>query len=275
MHVMNSIVFNSVASLTKENSSLKGSSICLFFMLIGSVIGMAQTNSYSQFSSEISLSRVLNKKMAAEFVFSDIQSSAPNESAMFKYRSSYSLEGWLHYFASSRYKLSVQLAYFNNKNVPDLNQENSTEYRISPQLVYFFHKTGYTLFGRARVDNRFIDNDEGKIEWFTRLRAMVKLTYPFNSKVIRKGVIYGFASEEIFIKSASDVSGASIFDRNSFTIGTGFAITDNIQAELSYQNEWLPRPHKTDIYNSLKVSLQFTNFLSVVKTFLQDRENRQ
>jgi len=48
-----------------------------------------------------------------------------------------------HYYLSPRWKLSSSLAYYYNKDVPDIGQYFSPEYRFTLQGIYYIHKTGY------------------------------------------------------------------------------------------------------------------------------------
>jgi len=243
--------------------------ISIFFLLNIRPVE-AQRETYSQFWSEISFARVIKGKWSAESIFSGMRSSTANESGMFKFQSNFGIELWGQYHANAKMQFAGQLAYFSNKNVPDLNQSKSTEIRITPQAVYFFNKKHYIFSTRARMELRILKNDEGSADDVYRYRQQVSFTYPFNSKVIREGVYYGIVAEELFFKTNSDVSGLSFFDRNNFRIGLGYAVSDNFQLQASYINEYLPRSSGDKIYNAFKISLLFNNFLSEVRGYLSD-----
>ena len=55
------------------------------------------------------------------------------------------------------------------------------------------------------------------------------------------------------------MTGAAVFDRNRFTIGSGYSITDDVQLELTYVNEILPRNPVNEIYNAFQVNVSFNN----------------
>ncbi len=59
--------------------------------------------------------------------------------------------------------------------------------------------------------------------------------------MLRQGVIYVYASEEIIFRSKAKETGMTYFDRNLFTIGAGYLFTDDLQLELAYVNEFVPR----------------------------------
>jgi uncharacterized protein DUF2490 len=247
-------------------------SIVLMLSVIGTLY--AQTDVYQQSWFEISSARVLKGKWALEGIASAIRSSKPNERGMFDLQSNHRLALWGHYFASARYKFSAQIGYFNNKNVPDLSQEESKEIRFSPQVIYYFHKTGYTFTTRTRLEARFLESGDDEVERVYRYRQQVHFVYPFNSRVIREGVYYGIVSDELYFKSTSDVSGKSFFDRNRFTIGGGYAISDNFQVELTYINEYLPRNSVTQVYHNMKVTLAFNNLFAQIKNSIGNLKNK-
>ncbi len=237
-------------------------------------ISFAQTEVYNQFWSEISTARAIKGKWAVEGILEGRRSSKPNEKGMFELRSRFGVQFWGHYFATSRYKLSAQFAYYNNKNVPDLKQAKSTEYRVTPEVIYFFNKVGYTFSTRARIELRFINSEIEGNEKVFRYRQQVNFVYPFNSKVIREGVYYGILSDELYFKSNSDVSGKSFFDRNRFTIGGGYSISDNFQVEVTYINDLLPRNTTTQMYHVMKVTLAFNNLFSELKGYLDSLSHK-
>jgi hypothetical protein len=240
------------------------------FLLISTIPVEAQRETYSQFWSYISFARVIHGKWSAEGILSGTRSSKANESGMFNLQSNFGIELWGQYHANAKMQFAGQLAYFSNKNVPDLNQSKSTEIRITPQVVYFFNKQHYIFSTRARMELRILKNEEGAADEVYRYRQQLNLIYPFNSKVIREGVYYGIVAEELFFKTNSDVSGFSFFDRNNFRIGLGYAVSDNFQLQASYINEFLPRSSGDKIYNAFKISLLFNNFLSEVRGYLSD-----
>lgn len=103
-------------------------------------------------------------------------------------------------------------------------------------------------------------NEDDSYETVVRYRQQIKFIKPINSKVLREGVVYAIASDEVFIKSGTKVTGLSFFDRNRFNIGAGYLFTDNIQIELTYGNEYLPRDNGNQIINAASFTLTFNNF---------------
>lgn len=245
----------------------------LFVLLIvlstGNETATGQTINYSQFNFEASLSRVIKDKWSSELVLSETTSSLPDEKNMFDLQSSFSIQLWGHYHASPKYQLSGQIGVFFNRNVPDLNQERSVEYRLSPQLNYFFNRAGYIFSTRSRPEIRYIVDSDSKGDVVIRYRQQIRLLVPLNSKVVRPGVLYTLVAEEIYLKSRSDVSGDSFFDRNRITLGIGYAFTDLLQARVSYINEFLPRSQVNKTYDMLKVTLIFTNLLDEFKNTIR------
>jgi hypothetical protein len=94
---------------------------------------------------------------------------------------------------------------------------------------------------------------------------MIKYTKPLNGKVLRKGIVYLAASEELFFKPDAKSTGVTFFDRNRFELGGGYMVTDDFQVELTYVNEFVPRDNGNEIYNIVSLTVTFNNLLSHIK----------
>jgi hypothetical protein len=234
-------------------------SLILFAILMLPLFTRSQTNTYTQLCNEIQLARLINDKWAAEVFLGGAFSNTLTESKVLKTNIQRYVMLWGHYYLSPRWKLSSSLAYFYNKDVPDIGQYFSPEYRLSIQGIYFFHKTGFTLFTRMRGEFRVMMNEEGVYEDKYRYRQMIKYVQPLNGKFLRKGVVYLLAAEELLFKPHAQTEGVPFFDRNRFEIGAGYLFTDNIQLELAYLNEYVPRDEVNDLYNALEVTLTLNN----------------
>ena len=225
----------------------------------------AQTTSYTQLCNELQFSRAINDKWAAELWFGGAFSNTPSENRVLSTNIQRYFFLWGHYFYSPRWKFSGSLAYYNNKDVPDIGQYYSPEYRLTIQGQYYFHKTGYTLMTRLRGEFRYMMNAEGVFEDMYRYRQMLKYVKPVNSKVLRKGTIYFLTTEELLLKPQAKTEGINFFDRNRFEIGGGYLITDNLQVELAYLNEFMPRDNGNQLYNAMEITLTFNNLLPNLK----------
>jgi hypothetical protein len=233
-------------------------SIC-FMMIVFPAVSLSQTETYSQICNELQFARTITEKWAAELYLGGVFSSTPTESKVLKTRIQSYAMAWAHYYLSPRWKLSSSIAYYDNKDVPDIGQYYSPEWRISLQGIYYIHRTGYSLFTRMRGEFRFIRNEEGVYEDYYRYRQMLKYVQPLNAKMLRKGVVYMLITEELLFKPNAKSQGITFFDRNRFEIGVGYLFTDNIQLELAYLNEFMPRDDKNEMYNALEITLTFNN----------------
>jgi len=247
------------------NNLLRHFSITLFLFLAHSLFTSAQTKSYTQLSNEIQLARLINDKWAAELFLGGAFSSTPSEDRVLKTNIQRYGMLWGHYYLNPKWKLSLSLAYYYNKDVPDIGQYFSPEWRWSLQGIYFFHKTGFSLFTRMRGEIRIIMNEEGVYEDKYRYRQMLKYIQPINGKVLRKGVVYVMLTEELLFKPEAKTEGINFFDRNRFEAGAGYLLTDNVQVELSYLNEFVPRDEENTLYNVLQITLAFNNPLTNLK----------
>ena len=104
-----------------------------------------------------------------------------------------------HYQFSPRWKFSSFLAYYRNKDVPDIGQYEAPEWRWALQGRYYFHKTGFILNTDMRFELRFIADENGTFNDIYRYRQKFKYLQPLNSKMLRKGVVFVYASEEIWL----------------------------------------------------------------------------
>jgi hypothetical protein len=222
-------------------------------------ISHGQTSTYNQFWSEIQFNRTINEKWSLELNLDNTYSSTESSSQIFHTNTQKAFRTWGHYYLSPRWKLSSFLAYYDNKDVPEIGQFKSPEWRFALQGTYYFHKIGYTLSTRMRIELRYIRDENGKYQDIYRYRQQIKYLKPINSKVLREGVIYAIASDEIFFKSDAKITGLSFFDRNRLNLGAGYLFTDDIQIELTYANEYLPRDTETQVINAASVTLTFNN----------------
>lgn len=225
----------------------------------------AQTNSYTQLGNEFQFVRAVSDKVAAEIYIGSTFSNTPSEPRILSTNIQRYLSGWVHYYYSPRWKLSSSLAYYYNKDVPDIGQYFSPEWRLSLQGQYYIHKIGYTLFTRMRGEFRYMMNSEGVYEDKYRYRQMIRFTKPINGKVLRKGIVYFTTSEELLFKPDAKSSGITFFDRNRFELGGGYLVTDDLQLELSYVNEFVPRDNVNELYNVISLTVTFNNPLTNLK----------
>lgn len=262
-----------MSSQSTQNISFRTNffTLALLFIIVG--VSDAQTKNYGQFWNEIKFNRTINEKWSAELDVAGSYSSTDSSSSIFDKNIQRSLRGWGHYYLSPRWKLSAFVAYFNNKDVPEIGQFKSPEWRFALQGIYYFHKTGYTLSTRMRIELRHLKNEDDDYENVLRYRQQIKYIKPLNSKFLRAGVVYAIASDELYFKSGAKVTGESFFDRNRLNLGGGYLFTDDIQVELTYVNEFLPRNSGNQITDAASLTITFNNlFKTLHKKILHKKE---
>ncbi len=232
---------------------------CLFIILM-ITNSYGQNTTYGQFWNEIQFNQTLNKKWSTEIDLATTHSSTESSSNIFENTIQRSLRGWAHYY-SPKWKFSTFLAYYSNRDVPEIGQFESPEWRFALQGIYYFHKTSYTLSTRMRTEFRYMKNQDDDYENVFRYRHQIKYVQPINSTTLEEGVVYAVASDEIYLKSGAKVTGESFFDRNRFNVGAGYLVTDNIQVELTYCNEYLPRHRGNQTTNAASLTVSFNNLL--------------
>lgn len=236
------------------------------FFIIFAVAAGAQTTPFTQWSNELQLTRTINERWAAEVYLGGTFSNTPTESRVLKTNIQRYVVAWGHYFLNPRWKLSSGLAYYYNKDVPDIGQYFSPEYRLSLQGIYFIHKTGYTLSTRMRGEFRYMMNADSVYEDNYRYRQMIRYMQPINGKILRQGVFYFVTSEELLFKPNAKTAGVTFFDRNRFELGAGYLITDNLQLELTYANEFIPRDNGNDMYHIVSLTITVNNLVENIKS---------
>lgn len=241
-----------------HNIFQKKTGLILVIILITS-INYGQTTTYNQFWNEIQFTRTISEKWSTELNLGAAYSSTESSSNIFQQNIQRSARVWGHYYFSPRWKFSSFLAYNYNKDVPEIGQFKSPEVRFALQGIYYFHKTGYTLSTRMRMELRHMRNEEGDYDNVLRYRQQIKYILPINSKVLREGVVYAVASDELFFKTGTKVTGLSFFDRNRLNLGAGYLFSDDIQAEVTYANEYLPRDNGNQIVNAASLTVTFNN----------------
>lgn len=246
---------------------------CLFVMLLLTNLSFGQTTTYGQSWNEIQFTTTINEKWSTEVDLASTYSSTASSSNIFEQNIQKSFRGWGHYYLSPRWKLSAFVAYLDNKDVPEIGQFKSPEIRFALQGIYYFHKTGYTLSTRMRIELRHMRNEEGDYDNVIRYRQQLKYIQPINSKVLREGVVYAVASDELFFKSGTKVTGLSFFDRNRLNIGAGYLFSDDIQVELTYANEYLPRDEENQIVNAASITVTFNNLFKNIKKKLSHKKD--
>jgi hypothetical protein len=248
-------------------SSKRPGHCTIFFTIFLSalrLVSYAQTESYTQFWNEIDLVRAISDKWAAEIDLSGTFSNTPSESRVLKNNIQRNITGWGHYYLSARWKFSAFMAYYLNKDVPEIGQYKSNEWRFGIQGSYYFHKVRYSLNTDMRFELRLVQNEDGEFQDIYRYRQKLKFKLPLNSQVLRKGVVYLLASEEIVLRSISKSEGFNYFDCNLFTVGAGYLFTDDLQLEAVYVNAFIPRDDGNEIDNALSVTFTVNNLISKI-----------
>ena len=118
-------------------------------------------------------------------------------------------------------------------------------------------------------------NADGVFEDKYRYRQMIKFVKPLNSQVLRQGVVYFVTTEELMFKPQAKTKGVDFFDRNRFELGGGYLITDNLQLELTYVNEFMPRDNGNEVYNVIAFTVTLNNLLPNLRKSLTSKSSEK
>ena len=225
----------------------------------------AQTQKRNQFENTYEFNKVIGKKTALELNLTHMYTSGANETNPFENNSRFSGIIWIHYYATKKWKISGFMGYIYNHDVPEINQKELPEIRLAAQGIYYIIKKDYVLTNRLRIEDRILQDDTPSFDVVFRFREMIKLVYPITVIKFGKGSLYGIASDEIFFKTKSTMTGDDFFDRNRLTVGLGYSFSDAFQFELTYINDYLPRTSNDKMYNTLGTKLIFNDFISILR----------
>ncbi|MBS7233998.1 DUF2490 domain-containing protein [Flavobacterium psychroterrae] len=243
--------------------------IYYILLIIGNSQIHAQTDKLNQFWNEYDFTKDLSQKWVLQLDAGYVTSSTPENSDIFHNITQFYIRGWAHYYPSERWKVSVFYAYYSNQNVPELNQRKAPEFRTAFQATYNLVKSPQIKVNlRGRIEDRHIENDDHYLEAVERFRLQIKAVCPITTLGMKSKAIYLFASDELFFKTKSLVSGPDLFDRNRASLGIGFAMMENIQIEAAYANEIMPREPTNKMVNAIQLKAIFNNFLpTIIKSF--------
>ena len=246
---------------------------CIFCVLLFCIVTTvkSQTDDLYQFWNEYDFCQDVSQKWVLELDAGFVSSSTPTDNNIFHNITQVYLRGWAHYYPGERWKVSVFYAHYSNKNVPELNQKKAREFRSAIQTTYSLYKTTAVKINlRGRIEDRHLENEDGYMEAVERFRFQIKALYPL---VHSKNKFYFFASDELFFKTKSQVSGPDFFDRNRASAGLGFTISGTIQIEVAYANEIMPRNGTDKLVNAFQVKGIFNNFFTAVAKPFKRKKN--
>ena len=233
----------------------------LFFFIFNT--SFSQTDTENQFSNEFQTNSNVGKKTAIEYNFGQAFTSGTVETNPFYKNSQLYLRSWLHHYTSDKWKLSGFVAYYFNKDVPEISQNRVPEIRFAVQGTYYFLKGDNTLTNRIRIEDRIFIEDTFEVVF--RFREALKFVFPISKIKSGNGYTYGIASDEVFFKTTGNVTGGQHFDRNRLTLGFGYNLSDTIQFEIAYQNEYLPRPTNDQMFHVISTTIIFNDLISSIK----------
>ena len=93
----------------------------------------AQNQIYTQLANQLKFNRTINDKWAGEVWLGGAFSNTPSDNRVLSTNIQRYGFIYVNYQHSSRWKFSPSLAYYYNKDVPDIVQFPSTEYRLTLQ----------------------------------------------------------------------------------------------------------------------------------------------
>ncbi|MFG4002048.1 DUF2490 domain-containing protein [Flavobacterium aquidurense] len=242
--------------------------ICFFLLFLNSHV-YSQTDKLNQFWNEYAFTKDLSQKWMLELNAGLTSSSVHGDSNIFYNVTQVYARGWAHYYPAEKWKISVFYSFYSNQNVPELNQKKAPEFRTALQATYSVLQTPKVKVNlRGRIEDRHIENDDEYLEAVQRFRFQIKAVSPINTFGIKTNALYVFASDELFFKTSSKVSGSDFFDRNRATFGLGLNFTNDMQIEAAYANEIVPREASSKLINAFQLKCIFNNFFpNLIKSF--------
>ena len=117
------------------------------------------------------------------------------------------------------------------------SSDTTNESRIYQEVV-LPQKVGERLYlnHRFRYEQRFIENQDFR----TRFRYNIAASIPLNKLKIEKETIYVTLYNEFFVNGEKNIGNnrtVSVFDRNRFYAGLGYAVSDKVRFQLGFMNQ--------------------------------------
>jgi len=248
-----------MSAIFKIHKTITGNCILALFLIIHSN-ACGQTNKVSQFWNKLTFTKPLAKGWSTEFYVKQIWSSDNNSKSLFADHNQWQLGEWIHFYPGARWKTSFGIGYLDYQEVAH-EQSHIGEWRWSIQAAYYLKKIGYRLTIRSRIENRGRKDSTDIRTTAFRFREELKFVYPLGSKIIRGKIWYLIASDEVMFQSTLQ----PYFDRNRLTAGVGYALTDDVQIETTYVNQYIQRQEQNELDQVLQVNFVFNNLLSNLK----------
>lgn len=243
----------------------------MWLLLILQLDASCQDSNYRQLCNELQVTKAINDRWSGEMDLGGTYSGTPAGQSMFNTLIQRYALLWGNYQFTPRWKFSSFLGWYHNKDVPDLGQFEAPEWRIALQGTYYFHKIRYTLSTRMRAELRFIGTENSSFNKVLRYRQQVRYLKPIKNNLLRKNVFYFLATEELIFRTQAKTSGLKYFDRNYFSVGFGYLITDDLQVEATYANEFVPRDNGNQVYNVMNLTVTFNNLIPNIKKKFFDK----
>jgi hypothetical protein len=135
------------------------------------------------------------------------------------------------------------------------NRDAFTEHRAWQQLSWSPPVEGFTLQSRARLEQRFVEDES---ETGLRFRELVKATFPLSSSKAFFASVYDEAFFELNDTAWGQRSG---FRQNRAFVGLGWRLDreHKFSLEVGYLNQWIDRPDLDRLNHLLSLNL-FMNF---------------
>lgn len=244
--------------------------ILIIFLICSQIIVYSQNKTYTQFWGEVSFNGSLNKNWATEFDYKSEYSSELDQSDPFYTITERSYTGWAHYYGGARWKFSGGIGYLDNNGSSNIGSSNTPKWRFTVSTTYNIHKIGYTINTKMRIDATD-EQTKGVYGIKYRYRQEFKYLQPINGQHLRKGVYYGFVSDEIFLQANSKNSGVTFFNSNRFNIGGGYLITNDLQVQASYLNEFEPKNNYDEITNVVYIQITYNNLVDKISELFKEK----
>jgi hypothetical protein len=136
------------------------------------------------------------------------------------------------------------------------------EHRLWQQLNLSHRSNAVAFLHRFRLEERWLglpaatapDTKDWTFQW--RARYMLRTVVPLRGASDRAGHLYGFGSDEIFVKWGASQP-TNLFDQNRLQLGLGVALAKDLRLEASWLNLQLLRGDgsKRESGNGLVLSL--------------------
>lgn len=237
------------------------------FFLAPSASLLAQRQKISEANFETDFTTKPIKRYLFELDLTQGTKADTGQNNVLKYRSYAIANAWFHFYPTRVIKLSLGGFYKHDSDIEEIGQPLMNEFRMSFYSVFNIPSRRFYMSHRAGIDLRWLMYSD-RTQYRTQLRYRLKAIMPVNKKELVRGTFFLSFSEELLFSKVNNPKRTQILNLFATSLGIGYCLTDNIQIEPNYTNQYQPLfgTDSSTLTNVWSIRLTFNNiFIGYLK----------